>query len=154
MLKLSDVSLLCASNVEIDKCIAVLKYVTSKIDFGEVMFITSTEGAIKAPSSMITMDFADDWESELDYSKFIIHEAWKFSALRYMMIIQADGFPVNINAWSDEFLAYDYIGAPWGLHPEYYKYPYPPVTEDNRVGNGGFSLRSVPFMSKVSDLAH
>lgn len=45
----------------------------------------------------------------------------------YNLIIHADGFAVNPDAWDDEFLRYDYIGARWN---------------NGLVGNGGFSLRS------------
>lgn len=45
----------------------------------------------------------------------------------YNLIIHSDGFAVNKDAWTDEFLDYDYIGAAW---------------QDGRVGNGGFCLRS------------
>jgi hypothetical protein len=45
----------------------------------------------------------------------------------YNLIVHADGFAVNSEAWTDEFLEYDYIGAAW---------------KDGGVGNGGFSLRS------------
>jgi hypothetical protein len=48
------------------------------------------------------------------------------------IIIHADGYAVNGTAWTDEFLEYDYIGAPWLWWG----------TEDEQVGNGGFSLRS------------
>jgi hypothetical protein len=43
------------------------------------------------------------------------------------LIIHSDGFAVNKDAWTDEFLEYDYIGAAW---------------QDGNVGNGGFCLRS------------
>lgn len=45
----------------------------------------------------------------------------------HALYVQYDGFAVNPEAWTDEFLEYDYIGAPW---------------HDCVVGNGGFSLRS------------
>lgn len=48
------------------------------------------------------------------------------------IIVQNDGFAVNKSAWTDEFLDYDYIGAPWIWWG-------PP---EEQVGNGGFSLRS------------
>ena len=44
---------------------------------------------------------------------------------------QWDGFVVDASVWSDEFLQWDYIGAPWPDQPEAVA-----------VGNGGFSLRS------------
>lgn len=54
----------------------------------------------------------------------------------YNLIIQDDGFAVNADAWTDEFLQYDYIGACWG--------------ED--VGNGGFSLRSKKLYRALHNL--
>ena len=48
----------------------------------------------------------------------------------HYLTVQWDGWAVNLNAWTDEFLNYDYIGAPCWWKPTL------------RVGNGGFSLRS------------
>ncbi len=50
----------------------------------------------------------------------------------YNILVQADGFAINGTAWTDEFLQYDYIGAPWIW--------WGPPHE--QVGNGGFSWRS------------
>lgn len=49
----------------------------------------------------------------------------------HALFIQWDGMPAHADNWRDEFMDYDYIGAPWPWYPE----PY-------TVGNGGFSLRS------------
>ncbi len=48
----------------------------------------------------------------------------------HYLVIQWDGWVHNGNLWQDNWLNYDYIGALWPWHP------------NNRVGNGGFSLRS------------
>jgi len=50
----------------------------------------------------------------------------------FNIVIQCDGFAVNAEAWTDQFLEYDYIGAPW-------LWWGPP---NEQVGNGGFSWRS------------
>jgi hypothetical protein len=55
----------------------------------------------------------------------------------YNIIIHADGFAVNSEAWTDEFLKYDYIGARWG---------------DGMVGNGGFCLRSRKLYDAFIDM--
>jgi len=52
------------------------------------------------------------------------------------MIVQRDGFFININAWRSEFLDYDYIGAPW---------------PNGRVGNGGFSIRSKSLLKFIAN---
>jgi hypothetical protein len=46
-------------------------------------------------------------------------------------VIQYDGFILNPDAWCDEYLDYDYIGAAWDE-----------LDDGWIVGNGGFSLRS------------
>lgn len=49
----------------------------------------------------------------------------------FNILVQADGYAVNHEAWTDEFLNYDYIGAPWLWWEPH-----------EQIGNGGFSLRS------------
>jgi hypothetical protein len=51
-------------------------------------------------------------------------------------VVQHDGYVLNGGAWTDDFLKYDYIGAPWG--------------GVNLVGNGGFSLRSRRLLEACS----
>jgi len=60
------------------------------------------------------------------------------------LIIQYDGFAVNADAWTDEFLEYDYIGAVWSWHHKIYG-------TKNQVGNGGFSLRSRKLYDAILD---
>jgi hypothetical protein len=33
----------------------------------------------------------------------------------FAILVHEDGFIVNPECWSDEFLKYDYIGAPWPI---------------------------------------
>jgi hypothetical protein len=49
----------------------------------------------------------------------------------FCLSIHDDGFVINPHLWTDEFLDYDYIGAPWA---------------NGYVGNGGFVLKSKLFM--------
>lgn len=65
-----------------------------------------------------------------DYSEFMCKELWRYITTSHILVIQHDGFVLDASAWTDEFLQYDYIGAPWN-----YK-------DGRNVGNGGFSLRS------------
>lgn len=72
-----------------------------------------------------------------DWNVFMIKHLYKFCPTNFLLNIHDDGFVINSSAWTDDFLKYDYIGALWpvGLHD-------PKVKEDDRCGNGGFSLRS------------
>lgn len=71
------------------------------------------------------------------YSRLMLKEVGKHITTDFTMTIQYDGMPTDATKWQEEFLKYDYIGAPWLWFPE-----------DRRVGNGGFSLRS----RRVTDL--
>ena len=74
---------------------------------------------------------------KITYSHLILKELGKHITTDFTMVIQYDGMPTDPTRWQDEFMKYDYIGAPWPWFPE-----------DRRVGNGGFSLRS----RKLTDL--
>ena len=77
----------------------------------------------------------------LGYSKLIIEDLHKYFETSYCLVIQSDSFVVNSDLWKDEFLKYDYIGAPWS---EKVKTDSNLILDmkENPVGNGGFSLRS------------
>ncbi|RMH20589.1 MAG: hypothetical protein D6698_04035 [Gammaproteobacteria bacterium] len=69
---------------------------------------------------------------------FMLRELSKHVETSHMLVFQWDGYVVNPTVWDDNWLDYDYIGAPWhslGGRPA--------------VGNGGFSLRSKVLMESV-----
>lgn len=70
-------------------------------------------------------------KNKAEYSKIIIKDLVKHFTTSHCLVIQHDGYVINADMWSDLYLEYDYIGAPW-LYPD----------ADRNVGNGGFSLRS------------
>lgn len=78
-----------------------------------------------------------------DYNKFIIKKLHKYVFAEYCLIFQHDGFIINPKLWDERFLEYDYIGA---------LFPKAPWNKINRVGNGGFSLRSKKFIKYCSSL--
>ena len=74
-----------------------------------------------------------------DYSHYCIYDLWRHVDTDYCLVIQGDGYVINPGMWSNEFLQYDYIGAPWPKSSTAYIDPF---GQQQRVGNGGFSLRS------------
>ena len=64
-----------------------------------------------------------------DYAKITLKMCPEICVEDFNIIIHSDGFAVNSEAWTNEFLDYDYIGAVW---------PW----QNDLVGNGGFCLRS------------
>lgn len=78
------------------------------------------------------------------YNKFMLNELHRFVKAPYCMLVQWDGFVVYPELWEDEFLNYDFIGAPWP--PEW------PQCKINRVGNGGFCIRSKKLINICKDI--
>lgn len=85
-----------------------------------------------------TVALSPDIRSKEAYSHFIIKEAYKHVKTSHMLIFQHDGYVNNFMAWDNEWLQYDYIGAPWWYN------------DGMAVGNGGFSLRSTRLMKIVA----
>jgi hypothetical protein len=61
------------------------------------------------------------------------------SGVDFFIMVQSDGYAVNQHAWCNDFLDYDYIGAPL---PLWQVMCISPLHPSRRVGSGGFSLRS------------
>lgn len=74
-----------------------------------------------------------------DYSFFIIKNLWAFIKTEFVLITQYDGMATNSSKWTDDYFNYDYIGAPW---PNRFSW----IKENEKVGNGGFSLRSAKLL--------
>ena len=72
-----------------------------------------------------------------DYNRVVFFELPKHLKTNYAIFIQYDGFVLSGSHFSEFFLHYDYIGAPWPHHQEF------------NVGNGGFSLRSARLVNAV-----
>lgn len=79
-----------------------------------------------------------DIRSKEAYSKFLIKEAYKHITTSHVLIFQHDGYVHNWKAWDNDWLQYDYIGAPWWYN------------DGMDVGNGGFSLRSKRLMEIIA----
>jgi hypothetical protein len=80
-----------------------------------------------------------------DYSRFCVERLcgyWRDDC--FGLLVQLDGYPINEYSWCDDFLDYDYIGAPW---PSW-------VHKSYLVGNGGFSLRSAKFIRACAHFKH
>lgn len=72
----------------------------------------------------------------------------------FMLLVQNDGFIISPELWDPQFLAFDYLGAPWPNNKEWVdkqaKVNDKMIGDWNRIGNGGFSLRSRRFVYHAS----
>ena len=92
-----------------------------------------------------------------EYNNFML-KIGDFIQSDFLLVVQDDGHFVNPNNWTDDFLYYDYIGAPWPNSSRWNKRWKGSNRDliisnlkDNRVGNGGFSLRSKKFLEYSSE---
>jgi len=69
----------------------------------------------------------------------MVYELYRHFDSKFILVTQPDGYVINPDQWDEEFLNYDYIGAPWPYREDAFLSPF---GEHIRVGNGGFSLRS------------
>lgn len=146
MINLENVTLVCVTCVRVDRSLKALKYSKQGINFAKSLLITN-ENVIDNEITVINIEKLD-YEN---YSKFIIYNLIDYIDTDYVLIIQDDGFIVNPEMWRDEFLDYDYIGAPWPIPNDNFKY-----RDSNgklvRVGNGGFTLRSKKLLGVAKKL--
>ncbi len=149
-IELPDVTLLSVSSIKIPETIQALKKCCDVVEFG----------AVKIASHYIP-------EGMPDYMQYIYapymgnineYNSYIFSGLAgeittsHCLIIQHDSWIIHPEVWDNEWLQYDYIGAPWAIKED--AYICHDTGEHVRVGNGGFSLRSkkllcVPYKHKL-----
>ena len=88
----------------------------------------------------------DDWgigfknfSPKLDY--FFSRRLIDYITTEHIVMVQADGYAINSNRWTDDFLEWDYIGAPLPIWETWCI----KGCRKRRVGSGGFNLRSRKF---------
>lgn len=128
---------------EFDTLFKIANNSLKSINFGKVKILTGFSGAVSLNSSIEIHNV--HIPSYQEYSRFCIKKLNDYVDTEYCIIYHTDGFIINPHLWTDEFLQYDYIGAPW---PLYFNW----VDPNKRVGNGGFCLRSKKFLQEASKL--
>ncbi len=129
-LQLPGVTLCAADTRAPALALAALRRSMQQIDFGRVVLFG--HGAVPAgmPAAVEWLDIGP-LRSGAEYSQFILRRLPAHVQTPHVLVTQWDGFVTHAQAWSDAFLAWDYIGAVWDDQPAAVS-----------VGNGGFSLRS------------
>jgi hypothetical protein len=97
----------------------------------------------------------------LEYSLFVTYALHEFIETNYALLVQNDGWVINADAFSRDFLEFDYIGPPihiadvihHGNHTIMERFTWvrreverAPGVRINYTMNGGFSLRSKKFL--------
>ncbi|HEX3633784.1 MAG TPA: DUF5672 family protein, partial [Casimicrobiaceae bacterium] len=136
MLDLPGVTLCCIDTANHALAARALRRSAVGIRFARSLFLTDREVdepgiEVRAIATLTSRD---------DYSHFVLASLLDHVDTPHVLLVQWDGYAVNPAAWRGDFLDCDYIGAKWFWE-----------AEGQRVGNGGFSLRSRKLLEALRD---
>ena len=140
MKKLNNVTLVAVDCMNPLSAIGAMLFSMRRIAYHKAVLYTSGEFKLEIPGIEVRL-VDPPVRSFREYNSFMVNNL-EFET-DFAQIVQWDGFVLNENAWSDEFLKYDYVGAVWPHH----------MHRENFVGNGGFSLRSKKLVETAKTLA-
>ena len=132
-LSLPELTLCCVDTTgRIPMSLQGIQRCMEQVAFGDAVLLTTPEllHGQKVPTTLRIVPIAPIRSIE-EYSLFILKSLSRYVSTSHCLIVQWDGFVIDAGRWTDDFLQYDYIGAPWR-----------DVDPEIAVGNGGFSLRS------------
>jgi hypothetical protein len=133
MFELKNIELIIASCFNAENGVRALRHSIKDIKFGKVTIFSP----YKPRNITNGIDYVYiEKQTPSTMNSFAIKELPKYYTHDYVLSIHDDGFIINPHLWTNEFLQYDFIGAPW-----------PPLhwNTKNRVGNMGFFMKSKKF---------
>lgn len=135
-LQLDQVTLLLFNGNDPELGARVLRFLAHHFRFARMVHLTYQRPKSESPGDYFQIPRFDYRQAMRFQSRCL----GPYVQTPYVIQIEPDGFPVNPHLWTDDFLEWDYIGAPWppNLAPAEY-----------RVGNGGCSLRSKKFLDAI-----
>jgi len=138
MLDLSMVTLLCVDSRSPELATWAIKKCLQNARFAKTVLFTN-ENKISAFDDNIEYVPCPAISSTREYSEFMLRGITPHVVGSHVLIVQWDGFILRPDLWNSCFLDYDYIGAVW------------PQFSQPKVGNGGFSLRSLKLLKALQD---
>jgi hypothetical protein len=143
-MKINNVTIAGVAGTKALETLKAIKYSMRELEFDRAVLITPEE--IQDDEVEIIKCEPLNYEQ---YNHFIVYRLHEYINTTHCLLVQNDGYVVNPCMWKDEWLEYDYIGAAWPLPQDDFSFR---DSEGNlqRVGNGGFTLRS----KKLLELAN
>lgn len=120
-----------------------LSYTVKYFNFHEIIFISCEDPEIDGVRFIYTEPL-----SYFDYNKWCLHNLSDYVTTDFGLLFQDDGYPLNPEMWRDEFLEYDYVGAPLPLDTHIM------FNTNERIGGGGFTLRSKKLMEYTKTISY
>lgn len=145
MLDLKDVTLTIITSVKIEQNVKAMLKSMEGIKYGAVKFISDVKPDLPETVEYISCDKL----SYDGFSEYTFLKLWQHIDTSHSLLVHHDGFVVRPDLWDNEFLNFDYIGAPWAWSDSSY------LTDDGEhveVGNGGVCLRSKKILELPTKL--
>ena len=142
MLELNNTTLIAVASRNISETLDAINLCTRGIKFGSIKFVSHEKP--NNLSEEIVYENCNELNSLEQYSYYMVYQLYRHVSTEFCITVQHDGFIINPDSWTNEFLSYDYIGAPWPIKDDAYIDPF---NNHIRVGNGGFSLRSQKLLN-------
>jgi glycosyltransferase involved in cell wall biosynthesis len=137
-IRLPNVTLVAMATRNVEETLQALVYSCQGIEFGSVKLLSHyTPFGMDGDITFCRIDKIKDID---EWSYKIVYELNDYIKTDFALLVHADGFVVNPLSWRQEFLNYDYVGAPWPLPKD--SFSYRDINNNIvRVGNS-VSLRS------------
>src|SRR5262245_45393140 len=107
-----------------------------KVSFADVVIVTDKPALFERQASYKVVE---DWPTKLGWSRSWWYDVPPLVHTSHTLNIQWDSWIWDASMWRDEFLKFDYVGAPWWYN------------DGKNVGNGGFSLVSTRLKRYLAD---
>lgn len=132
MLELPDVTLVMIETQEHDLAREAIMDCMAQAKFGAVLIFTDKPEKFTGVKCALYYP-VENWPSKIGWCEHLWYDVPRSVFTSHAMIIQWDSWIIDPEMWDNEYLKYDYIGAPWWY-------------DTYNVGNSGFSLRSKRLM--------
>jgi hypothetical protein len=129
-LQLPSVTLICIDGLNANRAIKVLEHCKSLCDFGAVKLLTHIPCEYEHKVKIMPLN------SLVAYSIFMLTKLHNYIDTPNVLIVQRDGWILNPQSFNPEWLNLDFIG--------------PIFVQYDKVGSGGFSLRSRYLMQEIA----
>jgi len=134
MINLPNVTLIAVDTAYYDLTRMALEDSCKKLSFAKVIVFTDKPESFNV-DEIVKIEAKNNTEAE----HILWYEVPKHISTSHVLTIQWDGWVINPHLWDNNWLQYDYIGAPWCYNDGF------------DVGNGGFSLRSKKLMKFLAN---
>jgi Protein of unknown function (DUF5672) len=143
MLKLLSITLVMVETREHELARLAVEDCLRVAEFGDVVIVTDKPEQFDGLSCNPRFHTVSDWPTKEGWARSMWYDIPPLVRTSHILAIQWDAWICDTMMWRDEFLNYDYIGAPW-----WYK-------DGKNVGNSGFCLKSTRlarYLAKNRDI--